>query len=387
MAVIIAAGMWVYAASSETSIAKFPTPIPIKVINLSPNLVAVYDQKKVKIEIATESVNLKKISAQSFSAYIDLEGLTVGTHEVSLSVTTQLSGVSIISKDPSMLIVTVEPSMEKDVSVVEKIDGNAAENMVVGNVVFSPATVKVSGPKSIVEGVSQAMAEIVLSGESESFSKSVELVIFDNKNQPIEYTTILPASVAVEINIVRAGNVKNVGIKVVTSGTPASGYYVSSVATTPAIISVIGTAESLHLITSIPTQAIDLANSSKTISAQARLAVPIGVRIDGSLSTVSVTISLSSQSISKTISVAVKTKNIPNGLVVTSINPQTLEAVVSGSAKAINSLTQNSILLFCDLAGSVTGSKNLSISADNFSLPDGISLISFLPMSITIVLE
>jgi YbbR domain-containing protein len=386
-ALLVALGMWAYAASSETSVAKFPSAIPIKQINLTPGYVAVYDQKEVKIEIAAEPGTWNKLSAESFTSYIDLNGLSVGTHDIPVNVTTLITGVQIISKTPSTMVVTIEPSSEKNVPIVAKVSGNAAENMISGDITFSPNSVKISGPKSVVDGISQITAEIVLSGEGDNFSKSVKLVALDNKNEPIQFVSISPATVNADVKIVRAGNVKNIGIKVITNGSPASGYFVSSISTNPSVVSVLGAPDTIRTITSVSTQPMDIANITKNITANVKLVVPNGVRIDGDVTSISVTISLSSQPSLRTITIPVKTKNIPSGLRLSSISPQTVDVVISGLPDAVNNLATENASLVVDLSSAASGSNQISISNGNFSLPTGVSVASFSPSIIQIILQ
>jgi len=387
LTVFVAIGMWIYAASTVTTIAKFPSSIPIKEINLSPGLVAVYDQKSVEIDIAAEPTVWNQLSIESFTAYLDFTGLSGGTHSIPVNITTTVSGVQIVTKNPASLMVTIEPSAEKDVPVIALISGSAAENMIAGEINFNPATVKAIGPKSIIDGLGQATAEIVLSGEAESFSKSVKVVALDNKGKPISYVNFLPQSVTADVKIVKAGNVKNVGIKVITTGVPASGFYVSAITTNPATLNVIGTADALRSLSAISTQPIDISNLNKNTTVKAMLSVPVGVQIDGGATSVSVTINVANAPVSRTITVVVKTKNLPAGLKVASISPQTIDVVVSGPSDAIAGVSPDSISLVLDLSEAVVGANTAGISSSNFSLPADTSLVSFQPQQIVVTLQ
>lgn len=387
IALLIAVGMWVYAASAVTTVAKFPNGIPIKVINLNPGMVAIYDQKEVTIEIAAEPAVWQNLTTESFTAFIDLGGRAVGTYAIPINVTTAISGLSIVSKTPSSLVVSIEPQVEKDVPVVAKISGSAAENMTAGEVTFNPGTVKISGPKSLVSGIGQVVAPIVLSGESENFSKAVKVEAEDNKGQVLDFINYLPTQVNANVKIVKAGNVKNLGIKVVTSGTPVSGFYVSSVSTNPAIINVIGAADTLRQLTSISTQAVSVDGISKNLTIKVGLDIPSGVKIDSNVSNVTVTINLSSMPISRTISLPVKTKNLPAGLKISSISPQTIDLVVAGSSDIINGLSSSNISLVVDLSSASNGTNNINIANGSFETSTGVLVSGFQPQSVTITLQ
>ena len=384
---LISIGMWIYAASTVTTVAKFPSGIPIKIINLTPGMVAIYDQKEVGVQIAAEPAVWQNLTTESFTAFIDLNGRSVGTYSIPLNVTTTVSGVQIISKNPSVLVVSIEPSLEKEVPVTAKISGNAAENMTAGDVTFDPATVKISGPKSIIDGINQVMASLVLSGEAGDFSKAAKVEALGSDGAPVNFVNYLPAQVTANVKIVKAGNVKNLGIKVLTSGTPASGLYVSSVSTNPSILNAIGSADALRQLTAISTQPISIDGISKNLTTRVSLDIPSGIKIDGNISSVSVTINLSSAPLSRTITIPIKTKNLPAGLKISSISPQTVDVVVTGPSDLINGLSTDTISLVLDLSSANSGSNSINIANADFALPAGISISNFQPQSATIVLS
>ncbi|MDD4664304.1 MAG: CdaR family protein [Caldisericia bacterium] len=337
--------------------------------------------------MAAKSSALKNLSTQSFSSYVDVNGLSAGTHNVPIHTTTMVSDVQIVSTDPSFLMITIEPSAEKEVPVIARISGDAAANMIAGDITFSPDKIRVTGPKSLISQVSEATAQIVLSGEAEDFSKVVKLKVLDSAGKEMEYLTFSPSTVSATIKIVKAGNVKNVGIKVVTTGSPASGYFVSSISTNPSTVTIIGTADGIRALSSISTQPIDLSGAAKTITQTAKLDLPVGVKIDSGISSVSVTINLSTSQISRTFSIPVRTKNLPAGLKLSSISPQTVDVVISGSQDVISALTSDSINLTVDLSSFVAGNNSANLSNSNFVLPTGVSLTSFSPQAVTIALQ
>ena len=386
MTLLVASSMWFYAASIETNVAKFPSSIPIGVVNLTPGYVAIFDQKELEIEIAADATVWQKLSVSSFTAFIDLNGFSSGTYEIPINVTTQIADLSIISKNPNIIVVTIEPAVEKEVPVVAKVSGDAAENMVSGEITFDPANVKISGPESIVSGISQATAEIVLGGESQDFSKAVKLTALDNKNQPLENISFSPGSVIANIQIVRAGNVKNVGVKVVTVGLPANGFFVSSVSTDPAIISISGVPNVVRTISSVSTSVINISGANRTINTTASVSTPNGIRIDGG-SNILVTIVISPIATQKPLSVPINFINMPAGLKIASVSSQFIDIVISGQANIIESTNVDDITLNVDLSGAKAAENSVLILSSNFSLPSGISISSISPTSITVNLN
>jgi len=385
LAFVVAFSLWIYASSIQISTAQFPNEIPIKFVNLPPDFVAVSDFDTTKIKITTDKTTLSKLSTDSFTAFADLEGLTVGTHKVPVNVTTLASDVIIVSESPSEIQVTIEPSASKEIPVMAKISGDAATNMTVGDVVFDYENVVIVGPKSIIETISQATAKIVLTGEGKDFTKNILLIAEDQNGEKIKNIHFSPLSVNAKIQIVPAGNVKNLGVSIVTTGTVADGYFVSSVTSNPSIVSVVGTSESVQRLSSISTKAIKLDNLSETLTVDTDLVFPLGTRSNG-VSSVSVKVIVSSQEITKTLSVPINTKNIPSGKVVKSISPTTVSVTVSGAAGVVNKLTSKDINLTLNLSSAISGDNNIQISAENFSMPNLITLVGFSPQIVSVTL-
>lgn len=386
-AILVAVGMWTYAASIETNVAKFPSDIPIGVINLTPGYTAIFEQKDVSIEIAAESSVWQKLSASSFTAFIDLNGFSVGTYEVPVNVTTQIADLSIVSKNPNQIVVTIEPAVEKEVPIVAKVEGDAAENMIAGDVVFDPPTAKISGPESVVSGIGQATAEIILSGESQDFTKAVKLAALDNKSEPIKNISFSPQQVVANVKIVKAGNVKNVGVKVATDGVPASGFFISSVSTDPAIVSISGVPNIIRSLSSIDTEAVDISGLNSTTTKTVALKVPSGVLIEGDKNSVVVTLVISPISITKPLTIPVSIINLPPTLSLESVTPSSVDIVVSGQSGIIQDLQASSITLNINLASAHSGENTYVINSSDFSLPSGVSVASISNQSLVVKLS
>jgi len=64
--------LWVYVAAGQSAVGKFPGNIEIRAINVPSGLVAIFDNQSVEIKIMADSATWRKLSADSFTAYVDL---------------------------------------------------------------------------------------------------------------------------------------------------------------------------------------------------------------------------------------------------------------------------------------------------------------------------
>ena len=238
VSVLLACTLWIYVGIGQTKTANFPGRVPLQIRNVPQGMVAITDIERVTIKIVADSETWKKLSADSFTAYLDLTGLTVGTHEIKIIVSTNMSNIQIVEVSPATVLVRLEPQVEKQIPVNVLIDGKAGEGLVPGQWTVEPAVVKVSGAKSIVENLLEATAKIQLAGETADFKKVTKLEGLDAQAKTISNLSFSPSEVTVSVPIVKASNVKTVGIKVVTAGNPAEGYWVSKIETNPQTVTV-----------------------------------------------------------------------------------------------------------------------------------------------------
>lgn len=110
-------GFWAYVSANTVTLDKFPGGIEIEKRNTPANMVAVTDTNTVDIDIVAEKSLWSKISTDSVKAYIDLNNLTEGTHEVPVQLDVAVSGIQINDYTPKTVLVRIEPKISKKIPV------------------------------------------------------------------------------------------------------------------------------------------------------------------------------------------------------------------------------------------------------------------------------
>lgn len=386
---VIASGFWIFIISQEAKIDNFPGSIPLEIKNLPENLVVVKDTDGVEIKIIADRSIWKKLSSSSFKAYLDVSGLNQGTHEIPVSVSSNVSDVQIVEINPAKIMVSLEPIISKTVPVKEKVEGDPAENMMVKNIKFDINNVDISGPQSILERISQAYAMITLNNEDTNLTKKVPLKVFNDKNE--EYTNISfdPNEVEANITISKAAQTKSIGIKVNTEGKPASGYWISQINCNPSIVSISGPASNLADINYLETQRISVEGLSSSKIQLISIDLPEGVNLlDDQNDQISVEIQLSNIESSKQIIAGFNYLNLGNSLKVASIEPTNINVIFSGSQEKLGNINSDQIKVNLDLSSfNQTGTYAIDLNENMISKPEGVSVITFIPSSIRIILS
>jgi len=388
LCVFIASILWVYTSSTQNSVAKLPGSIAIKAINVPSGSVAVYDTKTVEIKIMAESAVWKKLSTDSFTAYVDLSNYKEGTHEVNVTVSSSIAGVTIVEKTPDKIFVSLESIATKDVGLNKKVEGNAGDGFAFGGAKFDVDEVKISGPKSVIDSLSEATVRINLDGEELNFDKSFPIYIFDASGEIDKSITISPAEVMTRVTISKAANSKTVGVKVITSGQVKTGYYISNITTDPLTVDIIGAKELVSVIKYLETDVIDLTNIAADTSKDVTLRLPTDISLTGQVANkVRVNLSVALLDSTKELTLSKAEASNLSGYNIAGLS-DTVKIVCSGPIDIVKSLT-NSVPILLDFKGkTISGTSSTvpfdNLTAKNFKLPDGVTVVSILPSSISV---
>lgn len=385
--VLVAVLLWVFVASSQSLLGKFPNQIPIKVVNLSDQYQAFLDQDNVQIYTMAEPSVWRTLTTDSFVASVDLAGKTEGTYELDVKVVSNVADVQVTKVDPAKVFVSVEKIVSKTVTLSPKVDGDPADGMVVGQIDLSPETVEVRGAKSYIDSISEANASIKLNGESSSFERDAKVIAVAEDNSQLSNVTFNPATVLAKVTIAKGGNNKTVGVRVKTSGSPKDGYFVSKVVSTPALVDITGQRSTLNNIDYLETEPIDVTGQSATISKEVNLTLPSGVLLQkGTSQRVKIEISFDSYGTSKTVSPLVQAVGLPEGLRITSYSPSDIKVSLSGPKELLDALSPSEIVLSLNLSGKSAGNYSINIDKSMVTAPANINVSGIDPAALSIII-
>lgn len=390
--VIAATVLWAYVSAGQNTVGKFPGSIKVKAINTPQNLEAIYDAKIINIKIMAEPTVWQRLSADTFSAYIDLSGLSEGTHEVPVAVTSSIPDVQIVEKNPDKIIVSLEPLITKDLSITSRTEGEAAEGMVPGSITFTPDKVSVRGPKSIVSTLNEVVSVIHLNGESEDFEKTVKLEAINDQGDAISGLTINQSEAKVNVSIVKAANNKTVGIKVKTTGSPKMGYFISEISTTPSNVDITGKSSTMSDVSYIETFGVDIGEMSENFETEAYLNVKNGIALQpGSPNKVKINIKFELSEIFKEITPTISFIGLDSSYYVSSIDPSIIKVICLGSRELLSGLKSEDVSLAIDLNNiSLDKAKietTIDLSASMVKVPEGVRINSIIPTAIKLTLQ
>jgi YbbR domain-containing protein len=379
LAVFLAVVVWVVAmyekAPPRTQV--FPTPIPLKILNLGPDLVITGTMPtEVRLRVRALSTSWDGLRPTSFEAIVDLQGLEAGAHEVPVVAKAADKAVAILGVDPAHFTLNLEPVAERKVRVRAKVLDE--ESIPLGYVsrtpVVEPDQVTIRGPQTSVSQVTEAVLEISLKSARETVTRQDAPTLLDSAGNKVQGVTVTPAAVVVKVVIERQVGYRDVTVRANPRGAPAAGYWISNIKVEPIMVTVYGRQSVIaELPGYLDTEPIELGKATQDVIKRVALALPEGVLVlgdgagrEGILVQISIQPLLGGQTVHREL----KLQNLRPGLRATA-SPQSVDVILSGPMPALQALQPEDVQVVLDLARLGRGTHKV---APRVVLPDGSGL-------------
>ena len=303
-----------------------------------------------------------------------------------------------ITVSPITIPIEIEERETKDFMIaVNYGDSVPGAGYEVGKIYANPEKISVSGPESIIDKIDRVVANVSVEGMTVNSSKKANLIIYD-KNQEImsdkemQYLTFDIGDSKVDVYVELWSTVSGVTFTCDPKGTPANGYAVSKIVTTPSEISLAGTEEALETLKKngnqieIPSRLVDIGNARETVECKIDLAeiLPSGTKtVSNQAESIIVEVGILPLG-SKQISLP--TQNIQalnlTGELQTVFTDTALTVTVRGKEEDLKNVTAASIKASIDCSGLDEGTYNLPVT---ITLPNNITLLSEINASVQLV--
>jgi YbbR domain-containing protein len=391
LAIVLAFGFWAWVTNNNDPdrSQNFPS-IPVTPINLPDGLAATTpNPSTVTITIwgPRSVVNNRSLAAGNFSATIDLKDVKPGVQQVPIHVQTTVSNLRKKSADPSTVQVTIERSTEKTLPVT--VPTPTQPGVTVNNVTPTPATVRVSGPESKVNAVTQAVAALDIGDKTTNFtSPPVDVKAVDASGREVTGVTISPARVTVAVDLTDNRNERFVPISTAdVTGAPAPGFKLDTIVVTPTQVILMGDPQVIRTVPNIPTQpiVIDGLNQKTTLTVPLDTSkLPPGVTIKDNVTSVQVQVNIVEITQDIAFQVRIQPVNLRPGLQPSLSQPEAT-ITLRGTRQQLDQISGTSVVAIANLAGFTGPSAAKPISID-VQLPTGspVQIVKVDPPSVQV---
>ncbi len=386
MSFILATMVWMAATIQENPFVEafLAEEVPVEVINRGEGLVIVGGvEPSVKVKVRTPESVFADLRAGSFSAYVDLQGLDVGLHEVPVRVEPAGNLVRIVEASPGVFTVRLDRKGVKTAEVRVSVYGDPPQGYYQGSVQIAPNQVTVSGPQSFIDQVARVTAEVYLRGEKDTLERPVALTARDEVGSVVTGVDIDPPSVMVSVPIEQRVGYRELSIRTAIQGTPASGYWISSISADPSTVTVLGNPGAVSDIPGyLETYPVSVEDARESISEQVALVFPEGVSPLEDVRSVQVLIEISAVLGGQTVQLAPVLQGLGRGLEAT-FSPETVEVILSGPLSELEALGAEDVQVIVDLSDYGPGTHFVPLAVES---PESLQVQAVLPDQVEVTI-
>lgn len=365
LAVLLAIVAWLAVANiSDYQTTRQISNIPVTQINgdVLDELDQVYDVVSgdtVDIIVKGRRSVVGTLDKDDFTAIADLSTMSI-TNTVSISVeaksNTVQSEINITCVDNTMKL-NLEEKVTQQFPIKVVTTGSTKNGYAVSGTSSTPNIVKVEGPKSAVEKITEIRASVDVDKKYSSFETESELHIYDAYGEEItnDKITLDVASAKVSVEIYAT---KSVPIEVNLRGTPGDGYGVEGVVYQPQSVELVGPVDALAKIETVDVDDVSVSGMTEDYQTDVDIRdyLPDGVSVVDIPPEITVNISitkLEDKKLTVTENSFVLDKQVDGYQYEVTINNFTITA--SGFADVVSKLTLDDVVPTIDCSGLPVG--------------------------------
>ena len=364
---IVAFVLWmiVMLVTNQTLEQSYPN-VSVTIRNLSAleksNLV-IMNQDKENITVTVKATGLteqlEKISSRDFSAYIDVLGFNEGIRNAKVEVVGP-SGVDVVGVYPSQIACNIEGVISKVMDVTVQFEGEHAKNYYRAQTVPNPSSVKITGPRSVVNSADKAVATINIEGAMDDVVKTVPVRIYDDTDNEIFLSAPI-GNVKVTVPIYPT---KYVVLEPTVTGIPEEGYELADVTVKPERVRIAAEQDVLDTFKKLTLEELDITGAYNNILSTRNILNAEGlVFLD--METKPVVNAVVEKIIERELRYSYDDiqfiNKIENSDVEIKETEEEITVTVRGTSTLVNSLKKEDLILTLDLSETVNGINTVNL--------------------------
>jgi len=385
LSALLAVSLWVFVTDTEnpTIVDQFPQPIPVEAVNVADNLAVANQLPPISVRISAPTDRWDDVSATNLRAFVDLNRFDAREQEVPVQVEVSgVGGVRVVDVEPRTIIVNLEDLVTRLVPVDARAIGSLPIGYELGAMSPQATAVTVSGPESLVARVSEAVADVNVTGLTVNLDQTVTLKPLGAGGSEILGVRIEPATMRVTVEVFQSTIVRTVPLTVEVTGTPAAGFRVSSVSISPPAIQVQGPLEASQQIDAIALPVVNVNGARTDIVRSIAVPLPPGLEFVNT-ERVTVTLTIEPTSGSLRTSVALETVGLAGNLRAEAA-PDAVTVTLEGPLPLLNALLSGDVRAVIDLSGLGVGTYTVPVTVQ---APEGITVEAVQPESVTVTIR
>lgn len=366
VSILIAFGMWVYVVtvvSPESEDTFYNIPVLLNnsaVLNDKGLMVTTDTEPTVTLRLRGNRSDLNNLKSSDITVVADLSKINeTGEQTLDYSVSFAGSGTNnafeIVSQSPNQIALNVTEWASKEVPVNVAYSGSLGLDYIAykDEVALDHEMITLTGPKDVVDQITQAVIDVNLDGQMETISQSYRYTLCNENGEPVDAVTIKTnvAEVNLTLRIQRVKEIKLL-LDVIYGGGATK--ETTSITMSEQTIKVAGSEKLLEGLDSITVGSIDLADFAEDTVLLFPISLQEGIENLTGVGEVSVNIEFTGLT-TKVLNVEkILVSNRPSGMAY-QIGTKIVSVTVRGPEALIESITEENVSLLIDLSGAGLG--------------------------------
>lgn len=252
--------------------------------------------EKVKVVVRMSRSEMINTRSDDIKAYVDLTRADAGDVKgVPIQVVLPSSDETVVSIDPKSVDIRVEPYAVKSLPVTVYFFGTPTESFTPSVQQVTPDTITIAGSRSQVAKASKAVVSVNVANKTESFTEFETVNVLDASGRAVKGLQIMPTQVQLAIAVSEDKRTASLPLEVSTTGTPALGYSVHRVASSPAMVTVTAPVSLFASLKEIHLPPVDVSGANASVQRDVTIPIPENATISPATASVSVEIGPSSR--------------------------------------------------------------------------------------------
>ena len=361
LSILIAFGLWIYVVtviSPESEATFYNIPVILNnesVLSDKGLMLTSEEEPTVNLRLRGNRTDLNNLKISDITVVADLSKINeAGRQELNYSVSAG-NAFEIVTQTPGKITLEVTEWDTKDVAVNVVYTGSLGKDYISykDEVTLDYETITLTGPKAVVDQISQAMIEVVLDGQEETISQGFRYTLCDEAGEPVDAASIKTNVPEVNLTL-RIQQVKEVQLLVdVTYGGGATAA-TSTIEMSEQTIKVTGSEKLLEGLDSITVGSVNMADFAEDTV----LIFPITLQegIENLTGVTEVTVSLSFPGlVTKVLNVESFFVSGKPAELNYQVGAKIVSVTVRGPQEMIDEITEENVSLLINLAGAEPG--------------------------------
>jgi YbbR domain-containing protein len=367
-------------------------PIAVEVIGVPEYLTLVNDVsgRQINLLLQAPQSSWDNISNEKFRAWIDLSNLEDGLHDVPVRVDVADPSIRVLDIEPKTITLQLAAVAEVLLPVeVQLMDEPPLGYQIDRAPSTEPISVTVRGPATFVAQVKQVTTRILLANSKETIERRADVLPLDGNGEVVTGLTILPDNVEVTVTLRQRFGYRDISVRAITTGTVASGYWISAISSNPNTVTVVGQPSAIRSLSGfVETVPIDISNATAMVSKRVPLNLPPGVSLveqeDADGTGVLVTIEVAALEGGQTVQREIRVQGVEPGRS-WMVSPDRVDVILSGPVPRLQALQLEDVTVVLDLFG--LGLDTVHRLEPTVVVPEGLEVKSVLPERVEVVLS